>query len=818
MKTNLLLFILVLFIISLIITLNIFFQQSYQSEMAEQFNRQQLLIAKSVAKSIGDDMQHIEAETLSLARLLGEQGLSGSSLRQSVYTAYVELSEDVNIGIKVIDAEKNLRYSSQGEPLGAEDLEFFETAKEVPSSRVLSLDRLAKERKIVMLTSIGESRFEGVVIVEIMIDAITNKFLAPIRVGIRGHAWMMDDDGTLLYHPTQPKMVGKNLFEADKSCFKCHKSFDVEKEILKSGDIGFSSYIAPYGEDKLIAFSRAKISDMSWIICVSIPYSEVTFSIRNSMKLHSMLVISIFIATLGGAFAIVVINRQRAKAEERAKYLETQKQLEKEIIQTKDYLENILESTESKIMVLDRNLTIRTVNSAHEKLCGLKKDFIIGENFFDVFPIDSESNRRMIEEVLKKCLEGSSHKLSNYHYARGGRSLYLNISINPLILHGEIAGVILASSEVTEEVNLKTKLQEYALRLEEMVVARTDELRGEKEKLDAIVSSIEGGLCVLESDSKRIIWANKTLLNWFGTSEMEGLDLGEIYSGEAFKLPIDRAAETEQMVQSVVNGKLGGRSGYFQITVNPLHDPSGKTQLLVLIQDVTNMKKIEERLMHSEKLSALARISSGIAHEIGNPLTSISSYVQILREMEHDDFTKESLDTIAKHITRIADIVRQMSSFSRTKASDLKHFDIHDLVDMTLDLVKYDKRMKDISVTVEIPGSLPQVIVDETQFIQVLMNIILNAADAMQGGGDLTISGQMHENEVELVVADTGPGIAADHLEKIFDPFFTTKEKGTGLGLSVSYNIVKSYQGDILVENRPEGGTIFRVRLPHYEG
>jgi PAS domain S-box-containing protein len=818
MKTNLLLFILVLFIISLIITLNIFFQQSYQSEMAEQFNRQQLLIAKSVAKSIGDDMLHIEAETLSLARLLGEQGLSGSSLRQSVYTAYVELSEDVNIGIKVIDAEKNLRYSSQGEPLGAEDLEFFETAKEVPSSRVLSLDRLAKERKIVMLTSIGESRFEGVIIVEIMIDAITNKFLAPIRVGIRGHAWMMDDDGTLLYHPTQPKMVGKNLFEADKSCFKCHKSFDVEKEILKSGDIGFSSYIAPYGEDKLIAFSRTKISDMSWIICVSIPYSEVTFSIRNSMKLHSMLVISIFIATLGGAFAIVVINRQRAKAEERAKYLETQKQLEKEIIQTKDYLENILESTESKIMVLDRDLTIRTVNSAHEKLCGLKKDFIIGENFFDVFPIDSESNRRMIEEVLKKCLEGSSHKLSNYHYARGGRSLYLNISINPLILHGEIAGVILASSEVTEEVNLKTKLQEYALRLEEMVVARTDELRGEKEKLDAIVSSIEGGLCVLESDSKRIIWANKTLLNWFGTYEMEGLDPGEIYSGEAFKLPIDRAAETEQMVQSVVNGKLGGRSGYFQITVNPLHDPSGKTQLLVLIQDVTNMKKIEERLMHSEKLSALARISSGIAHEIGNPLTSISSYVQILREMEHDDFTKESLDTIAKHITRIADIVRQMSSFSRTKASDLKHFDIHDLVDMTLDLVKYDKRMKDISVTVEIPGSLPQVIVDETQFIQVLMNIILNAADAMQGGGDLTISGQMHENEVELVVADTGPGIAADNLEKIFDPFFTTKEKGTGLGLSVSYNIVKSYQGDILVENRPEGGTIFRVRLPHYEG
>jgi signal transduction histidine kinase len=101
--------------------------------------------------------------------------------------------------------------------------------------------------------------------------------------------------------------------------------------------------------------------------------------------------------------------------------------------------------------------------------------------------------------------------------------------------------------------------------------------------------------------------------------------------------------------------------------------------------------------------------------------------------------------------------------------------------------------------------------------IQVLMNIILNAADAMTNGGALEIQAREREEEVEISVADSGFGISPEHLEKIFDPFFTTKEKGTGLGLAVSYNIVKSYQGDILVENRPEGGTIFRVRLPYYE-
>ncbi len=817
MKTNILLLGLALFIISLIITLNIFFQQSYQSEMAEQFNSQQLLIAKSVARNIEVELQHIEAEALTLARVVAERGLEDGRLAEFIDYADYEIKEDMNADIKIIDTKGRLRYSSLGETLSEGDIELSERAKNIAPGGMLSLDKAAAGRKIIILTPIARSSEHiGVLIIKIMIDSITKKFLAPIKAGIRGHAWMMDANGTLLYHPTQPGMVGKNLFKAEKSCFNCHKSFDVEKNILESGDIGFSSYIAPYGEDKLIAFSKAKISDMSWIICVSIPYSEVTYSMRNSMKLHSMLVIFIFIATVTGAFAIVMMNRQRVKAEEKAKHLETQKQLEKEILQTKDYLENLLESTESKIMVLDRDVVIRTVNSAQARLCMKKKEDIVGENFFNVFPLASE-NMDMMKNILSKCIEGSSHRLSNYPYARGDQTLYLNININPLILHGGVAGIILSSSDVTEEVNLKKRIEGYAEKLEEAVIIRTDELKGEKEKLDAIVSAIEGGLCVMDDSSKRIIWANRTLLQWLGCEGPKAMGSLGLYSEEAFKLPIDKAVQSGQMVQAVVSAAFGCKAGHFQITAKPLLDSVGKTQILVLILDVTEMKKIEERMMHSEKLSALARISAGVAHEIGNPLTSISSYVQILREMDHDEFTRESLDTIAKHINRIANIVMQMSSFSRTKASDIKHHDVRELVTMTLDLVKYDKRMKNIKISIETPVSLPQVAVDETQLIQVLMNIILNAADAMSNGGRLDILAKELDGEVEISVADSGPGIPVEHIEKIFDPFFTTKEKGTGLGLAVSYNIIKSYQGDILAENKPEGGTVFKVRLPYYE-
>ena len=291
---------------------------------------------------------------------------------------------------------------------------------------------------------------------------------------------------------------------------------------------------------------------------------------------------------------------------------------------------------------------------------------------------------------------------------------------------------------MTEEVNLKEVLRDYASKLEELVKERTDELLSEKEKLNAIVETLEAGL-FLVSERKEVTWVNRTLREWIGKENIKDIRLSSVYGGHN----IHRAVKESKMIQEVIYHDFGKRKGYFQVSSTPLVAPDGHVQTLVLIQDITDMKRMEEQMMHSEKLSALGRISAGVAHEIGNPLTSISSYVQILREMEHDEFTKESLDTIAKHINRITDIVRQMSSFSRTATSDLKPLDVHQLVASTLDLVKYDKRLKHIQVNLDIPEELPRVIVNETQSIQVFMNIILNAADAMASSGTLDIKARM---------------------------------------------------------------------------
>jgi signal transduction histidine kinase len=177
----------------------------------------------------------------------------------------------------------------------------------------------------------------GMVLIEISIDTVNNKFLAPIKSGQRGYAWMMDSSGTLIYHPARPEMIGMNIHDAKEPCFECHTSFKTEAKILAAKDIGFSTYASPQGEDKLVAFSRVSISHMSWIVCVSIPYSEVTMSIQKSMRLHSMLVLSIFMMTVLGAFIIILTNRSRVKAEEKARHFERQRALENQIVHAKNY-------------------------------------------------------------------------------------------------------------------------------------------------------------------------------------------------------------------------------------------------------------------------------------------------------------------------------------------------------------------------------------------------------------------------------------------------------------------------------------------------
>jgi PAS domain S-box-containing protein len=815
MKFNIFLFVLVFIIISFVITLNVFFQQNYQQEMAEQFNRQQLVMAKTVSSSIKGFFEHMEEELGALVNLLKIRGMSRKGMKEFMVHAFAEEAEYKGILTKIFNANADLIYPDNVDPgRREENLRLLDIAKRTREGETYFLNRINEDRLVILVHPIRtEEKFLGMVLIEISIDMVNNKYLAPIKSGQRGYAWMMDSSGTLIYHPARREMIGMNIYDANESCFGCHTSFKTEAKILAAKDIGFSTYSSPQGEDKLVAFSRVSISHMSWIVCVSIPYSEVTMSIQKSMRLHSMLVISIFIMTVLGAFVIILTNRSRVKAEEKARHFERQRALENQIVHAKNYLENILESTQTIIMVMDRDLVIKKVNNAYEKMFDVVKNDILENEFMDIFPFHSQENRQKCFGTLKECLTGEVRQLTDYPIKHKGGQIKLNMTLSPLRLNGEISGVILSGSDVTEEANLKEKIRDYAHELEEVVKERTTELLSEKEKLNAIVESIEAGICIFDAE-KKLIWMNRVMKGWLSEERVDTISLDDIYSGKYDFDAVKHAIVDNRFVQEVLYNDFGRKAGFFQVVSTPLLSPEGESQILVLVQDITEVKKAEEQMMQSEKLSALARLSAGVAHEIGNPLTSISSYVQILKDMDLDDFTKEALETISRHINRITAIVRQMSSFTKAKEEDIQDKRIEEIIESTIQLVKYDKRMKNIEVIKEIPDNLPEVRVNGDQLEQVFINMVLNAADAMPDGGHLTIRALRKQNSIDIDISDTGKGISPENIERIFDPFFTTKEKGTGLGLSVSYTIVRGFGGNILVSSIPGKGTTFTLRLP----
>ena len=661
-------------IISSLITLNISFQQTLQMEMAEQFNKQQLLLASAEASNIQTYINNIRDKMIHVAQVVSAFRIRNQKDFEWLTNGIFKGIGGVRKVIEFLDADGRVLFT-QGDLTseGSGNKDLIKMARRFcPSDVLIKQDK----KRVHIVAPVCRSReLVGAVLVTLSIRDIAKEVLAPIKSGSRGYAWMMDDKGDLLYHPTQPGMVGKNLYKTDASCFKCHKSFDVEKKIIEGMGDYYGRQVAPSGEDKVLAFSPAFVGDSKWIVAVSAPYSEVTVSIQRSMKFYSWLIILIFVTTSVVSVMLVFFYRKRVKAEE----------LEK-----------------------------------HQK-----------------------------------------------------------------------------------------ELESYAEDLERKVNKRTEELSSEKEKLNTIVSAIGSGIVLLDTHGK-IQWTNKTM------KDMAGRDLTGIYCEELCRdCTVIGSYAVDDMQTEILSNLFGKRDKYHQVTTAPVKGTDGDVHGYIrLIQDVTEMKTMEEQMMHSEKLASLGRLTAGIAHEIGNPLTSVFSFVQILREMEQDEFKKESLGTIYFHINRIADILKHLSGFSKTPQVELKPWKVNSLIEASLSLIQYDKRAKDITIVRDLWPDMPEITTDGNQLSQVIVNIVLNAVDAMPGGGTLTIRSRVRHDSIVIEFQDTGVGIPKENLGRIFDPFFTTKEKGTGLGLAVSYSIIKKLNGSLTVESEPDRGSKFVITLP----
>jgi signal transduction histidine kinase len=268
---------------------------------------------------------------------------------------------------------------------------------------------------------------------------------------------------------------------------------------------------------------------------------------------------------------------------------------------------------------------------------------------------------------------------------------------------------------------------------------------------------------------------------------------------------------------------------WVELTARAEKARGGGVRVEALMRDVSERKKLDDekrdiyhQVLHDEKMAALGQTISGVAHELNNPLATILSWSERLTQMQVPDASlRHGLDTILSESERAARIVRNLLTFARKRQTTRMMVDVNQVIGETLALRAYDLRLTNIRVIDALAAGLPQVFADGHQLQQVLLNLVINAEQAMlsaHGHGILVVRSwhDLEQESVVLEINDDGPGIEEEVQSKIFDPFFTTKDvgKGTGLGLTVAYAIVQEHGGRIRLESRPGAGASFYVELP----
>ena len=269
--------------------------------------------------------------------------------------------------------------------------------------------------------------------------------------------------------------------------------------------------------------------------------------------------------------------------------------------------------------------------------------------------------------------------------------------------------------------------------------------------------------------------------------------------------------------------KKNGDPFHSQLLISPILGKDDKvTGYFGIHRDMSEKITLEKQLINTQKMESIGTLAAGIAHEVGNPLASISALVQVAQRNTEDEFISEKLGLVKSQITRISKIIKDLVDFSKPSNFEFQLTDINESIKVAVEITKVGTKAKDIQFSVNLNGDIPSLPLVADQIEQVFVNILLNAVDAIMecktnsSEKQINVESSLADDQVILTFTDTGHGIEQKNLSKIFEPFFTTKKpgKGTGLGLWVSYGIVKSFRGDLKVKSQSGKGTTFIISLP----
>ncbi len=486
---------------------------------------------------------------------------------------------------------------------------------------------------------------------------------------------------------------------------------------------------------------------------------------------------------------------------------------------TKEFLENILESMEGGVLTVDKNGRITSFNRSAEEITGFKREEVLNKECCHILKTDLCEELCPLEEILK--VGKTVHNYEIMIASKDGNKVPVNITTSALrSSNNEIIGAIENFRDLTKHKGLWGKL------------------RQERNKAQQYLNI--AGVIIIAINDKGIV----TLINKKGCDVL-GYREEEIIGKNWFDLCVPEAEkkEREDTFKKVMAGKIQEAEDYENSILarsseeriiawhnTTLTDEKGHiVGTLSSGEDITKRKQTEEELIRSEKLVSLGQLAASVAHEVNNPLAGIMVYIKLLIKKYKEKKlqtgkTEEQLLKMEKELDRTTRIIRNLLDFARQSEPAIRPVEINKVVEAALLLVGHQISLENIKLEKELDTELPLVLADFDKIQQVLINIIMNAIQAMPEGGNLTVSTSVAKNvkinqflkdTVRIEIKDTGVGIPKENLSKLFTPFFTTKEKGkgVGLGLPVVHGIIEQHKGKIEVESEPNIGTAFTIYL-----
>jgi len=343
--------------------------------------------------------------------------------------------------------------------------------------------------------------------------------------------------------------------------------------------------------------------------------------------------------------------------------------------------------------------------------------------------------------------------------------------------------------------------------------------------LETVSDSIDVGILVCDKQNNLVL-VNKCAHRLLPINYIEGIKIWSAIMDEdiveCFREILNSRDKVNDKEIDIIHT---GRSRLLSINVVPLVQQRRINGSLIYVEDITEKRKEESRLRRAENLASLTTLAAGVAHEIKNPLGSISIHLQLLQKTltkqneeanitGNDNKYDRYFNVLKEEVERLNRIVVEFLFAVRPMNLELRKGDLNKLIFSLAEFVQLELEQSKILCLLELSEDVPDILLDERYMKQALLNLITNARVAMPDGGVLTIATNCVDNEIRISVCDTGIGIKKENIEKIFEPYFTTKETGTGLGLTQVYKIIKEHQGEITVDSEPGTGSDFRIILP----